>query len=228
MMFHGGLMEETIAGTNSNISAVVVHSYEDLCDAVKAHPEEIVVLRDHAPPTAERIRYCAVGLGGILEIHGFDSVWSVRYDARATTSSPHSLRALAMHTDGSFLEHPPTRFLLGCVRHDRRGGGINTFVPLDYLLGFSPIWVTDALLNADLRFLQTYDGDLRGSLIAHALWRSSDGRLRIRWRSELLPQVVRANGTRAEDAILWLQQFLQSTKPLHYAAKAGETLGLPN
>ena len=209
---------------------IVVDRFGDLLEAVSSHPEHLLVLRGDGSLNPALLEQYAARLGGVLVARGFGTVRTVKYDATATTSTAQSLQPLAFHTDGSFLDTPPSRFLLGCVRPDARGGGVSTFIYIDDLIAALPEWVTTALIHADCRFLQTYDGDLSGSVIARVLWGRAGDRIRIRWRSDDIyrPSVIRPNGTQAEAAVLWVHEFLRNAEPIRYALTAGETLLVPN
>jgi hypothetical protein len=209
----------------------VVSSIDDLVSFAAAHPRQLVVLREASPPPPDGLRRHARRLGSVVEARGFGELRAIRYEPAVTDSIALSLDALPPHTDGSFLERPPSRFLMSCVRGDQGGGGVSTFYPVDPLMADMPGWVVDALRRADYWFPQSYDGRSGGSAwVGPVLDEDPARRSRIRWRSDALfqPPVVRASGTRADDAVRWLHEHLAVRPPLWWAARPGETLLVPN
>jgi TfdA family taurine catabolism dioxygenase TauD len=186
------------------------------------------VLRSLTPPSrAELRRYC-LALGGILEFDEAAEIRTVRYEPTIRNSTALSLDALPLHSDGTFLERPPARFMLSFTTADPDGGGVSTFMPISYILAAAPDWVIEALLVARFLFPRGYDGDTDvyvGPVLYHE--RSS---LRIRWRSDHLwrPKVVDAMGVDAQGAVDWLHKYLSTAEALTYAARTGETLLVPN
>jgi len=207
----------------------VVTDIDELVSFVAAHPRDLVVLREATPASRERLRDHALRFGSIVEARGFGELRTVRHDPTVTTSTALSLGALAFHTDGSFLERPPPRFMMSCIRADQGGGGVSTFYPLDDLLAALPGWAVDALRTADYLFPQGYDGDTGSSWTAPVLTGAA-GDARIRWRSDHLfrPPVVRGRGVRADEAAEWLHEHLAAGGTLTYALRPGETIVVPN
>lgn len=193
-------------------------------------PHDIIVLQEQVPPSKEEVRrYCLV-LNGSRKTSAFGEVWSVKYDPLVTNSTALSLQDLRPHTDGSFMENPPSRFVLSFTRSDPGGGGVSTFVSLTDILAASPDWALKAFYTANYLFVRTYDGNLTDSVVAPILNTDYNGNPRIRWRADEMfqPTVVNNKGTKAEEAVRWLQDFLQNHEPMTYAAKTGETLLVPN
>ena len=108
--------------------------------------------------------------------------------------------------------------------------GVSTFFSLFDILAAAPDWTLNAFYTASYLFVRTYDGDLTDSVIAPILDIDNNGNPRIRWRADDIfrPKVVNDKGTRAEEAVLWLQNFLKAYQPVTYSAKSGETLLIPN
>ena len=71
-----------------------------------------------------------------------------------------SLKALPLHSDGTFLARPPARFMLTVTSMDENGGGLSTFMPVARFFAAAPDWAIEALLTADFLFPRSYDGDL--------------------------------------------------------------------
>lgn len=214
---------------NSSLTAVVVEDLPAFLEAAERHPRSLVVLRADAPPSSVEVhRYC-LALGGVLQFEHSGDVRIVKYDPSIPDSTAMSLNALPLHTDGSFLEQPPTRFILSFSAKDPGGGGVSTFMPITHILAAAPDWALIALFTADYLFVRTYDGDLTSSYVGPVLYRS-DSSLRIRWRSDDLwrPKVVDSRGTNAERAVNWLHDFLCNSQPLTYSAETGDTLLVPN
>jgi alpha-ketoglutarate-dependent taurine dioxygenase len=195
-----------------------------------SYPNDVIVLQGQTAPPRDELRRYANLLGGVLEAPGFGDIRVVKYDAEATKSTAQSLAELSLHTDGTFLENPPSRFILSFAATDPSAGGVSTFFPLADILRALPTWVFDALARAEYRFLRTYGGDETDSWIAHVLSQDSQGNAAIRWKADglLRPEVVRGYGTHAEEAIAWLEKFLETHEPISYLAQTGETIVVPN
>jgi len=208
----------------------IVYNIEELLEFNRDFPRDLVVLREKTAPSSEQLRGYALRIGGIVEAHGFGEIRSIRYDPRVTNSTALSLGPLPFHTDGSFLQHPPRRFMLSCISDDGGGGGSNIFYPLDELLTILPQWAEESFRTADFLFPQTYDGDLAISWIGPILSTGVDGCSRIRWRSDHLfrPAVVNACGTRAAEAVTWLHEHLLTAQPITYLSHPGDTILVPN
>jgi alpha-ketoglutarate-dependent taurine dioxygenase len=208
---------------------VVVASLPAFLEAADRHPRSLVVLRASTPPSSAELRRYCLALGGIRQFEQASEVRTLRYDPSIPDSTAMSLNALPLHTDGSFLMRPPTRFVLSFSAADPGGGGVSIFMPITRILAALPDWALTALLTADYLFVRSYDGDLTDSYVGPVLYRE-DSVLRIRWRSDDLwrPKVVQPRGTEAEAAIEWLHDFLYDCEPFGYAAQAGETLLVPN
>ena len=128
----------------------------------------------------------------------------ITYTPSVTDSTALSLDRLAPHTDGAFLDQPPPRFALSCIRTDDRGEGASTFIPVDVIVDSAPGWVVESLARASFRFLKTYDGDLTDSYVGPVLTTDHDGARRIRWRADHLyrPEPgATLDGTRAAEAV---------------------------
>jgi hypothetical protein len=208
---------------------VIVEGLSDFLEAAEQHPLRLIVLRaETAPTSAELRRYC-LALGGIRQFERSGDVRTVKYDPSIENSTAMSLNPLPLHTDGSFLEQAPARFMLSFSATDPGGGGISTFMPVSRILAAAPDWALEALFTAEYLFPRTYDGDLTDSYVGPALYRAATA-VRIRWRSDDIwrPKVVEPRGTNAEGAVDWLHSFLCNSQPLTYAAEAGETLLVPN
>ncbi len=211
------------------LTAVVVEDLPAFLEAAERHPRSLVVLRADSPPSSVELRRYCLALGGVLEFEHSGEVRTVKYDPSIPDSTAMSLNALPLHTDGSFLERPPARFMLSCSAKDPDGGGVNTFMPITRILAAAPDWVLEALFTSDYLFVRSYDGDLTDSYVGPVIYRN-DSALRIRWRSDDIwrPKVVEPRGTNAEGAVDWLHDFLSNSQALTYAAEAGETLLVPN
>jgi hypothetical protein len=210
-------------------AALLVEDLPAFLEAAENHPRSLVILRAATPPSVDELRRYCLALGGIREFEGSRDVRTVRYDPSIQDSTAMSVNALPLHTDGSFLERPPARFMLSFSAKDPAGGGVSTFMPIAQILSAAPEWALDALFAADYLLPRTYDGDLIDSYVGPILCRH-DSATRIRWRSDEIwrPKVVEPRGTDAEAAVDWLHEFLRSSQPLTYAAESGETLLVPN
>lgn len=208
----------------------IVYNIEEVLEFIREFPRDLVVLREKTAASGERLRSYALRVGGIVEAHGFGEIRSIRYAPGVTNSTALSLCPLPFHTDGSFLQQPPRRFMLSCIIDDGGGGGSNIFYPLDELLAILPQWAEEAFRTADFLFPQTYDGDLARSWAGTVLSTGDDGCSRIRWRSDHLfrPAVVHAHGTRAAEAVTWLHEHLQKAQPIKYLSRPGDTILVPN
>jgi hypothetical protein len=238
-------------------AAVVVDNLRDFVEASARHPRRLIILRAGAavpdwpaaaardwpgpaaaapdwpgPPAAapatELRRYC-LALGGILEYDRASEIRTIRNDPSIRSSTAMSGKPLPLHTDGTFLAHPPERFMLSFSRADSQGGGLSTFMPISDILAAAPDRVIEALLTADFLFPRGYDGDLTDSHVGPVLYRAGSA-LRIRWRSDDIwrPRVVDSRGTDGAGAVDWLHEFLATSEPYSYLAEDGETLLVPN
>jgi hypothetical protein len=158
-----------------------------------------------------------------------EDIRSVRHIPEITNSTALSLERLAPHTDGAFLDSPPPHVALSCSAVDDGGAGASTLFHVDAIAEAAPEWVLDALLGADYRFLQTYDRDLT-AFTGPVLRVDEHDRLRIRWRGDhlYLPEVVDARGTRADQAVRWLYEFLGESDPFVHLLATGELIVVPN
>lgn len=217
------------AGGEPRMTAVVVDDLPAFLEAAGQHPRSLVVLRADAPPSGAEVRRYCLALGGILQFEYSGDVRTVKYEPSIPDSTALSLNALPLHTDGSFLERPPSSFLLSFTAKDSGGGGVSTFMPISRILAAAPDWVLEALLTADYLFVRTYDGDLTDSYVGPVLYGCGSA-MRIRWRSDDLwrPKVIEPRGTDAQGAVDWLHGFLLNSPPLTYAAETGDTLLVPN
>jgi len=208
---------------------VVVGDLPTFLEAAELHSRSLVVLRADTPPSSVDLRRYCLALGGIRQFDGTGEVRTVKYDPSIPDSTAMSLNALPLHTDGTFLERPPARFILSFSAKDPGGGGVSTFMPITHILAAAPDWALEALFTADYLFPRSYDGDLTDSYVGPVLYRS-DSAPRIRWRSDDIwrPKIVDPHGTNAQGAVDWLHAFLCNSQPLTYAAGPGETLLVPN
>jgi hypothetical protein len=176
--------------------------------------------------TADDVAAHATKLASVGNAVSVDDIRMVRYEPSVLNSTALSLEPLAPHTDGAFLESPPRQVILSCTKADQGGGGISTLFSASFVAQCAPDWARDALREARYRFVQSYDGDTGVSFVGPVLWTSDDGRTRIRWRGDhlYLPEVVDARGTRADDAVRWLYEFFQTSRPLTYLLDDGELM----
>lgn len=217
------------ATSGPEMTAVVVNDLSAFLEAAERHPRSLVVLRAGTPPSSVEVhRYC-LALGGVLQFESSAAIRTVKYEPSIPDSTALSLNALPLHTDGSFLERPPSKFLLSFLAKDAGGGGVSTFMPISRILAAAPVWVIEALLTASYLFVRTYDGDLTDSYVGTILYRRGSA-LQIRWRSDDIcrPKVVEPRGADAQGAVDWLHNFLCNSRPLTYAAETGDTLLVPN
>jgi hypothetical protein len=212
-----------------DLNAVITEDVPAFFEAAERQPRRVIILQARTAPSACELRRYCLALGGIRQFDGAGEVRTVKNNPSIPDSTAMSLSALAPHTDGAFLTHPPTRFMLSFSCADSRGGGVSTFMPISHILAAAPDWALEALFTADYRFVRTYDGDLTDSHVGPVLYQV-DGAPRIRWRSDDIwrPPVVDAHGTKAEEAVNWLHDYLSQTQPLSYAAETGQTLLVPN
>jgi hypothetical protein len=210
-------------------AAIVVDDLEGFIEAAGRHPRRLVILRAATPPPPMELRRYCLALGGLLRYEEDGEVRTVKNDPSIPDSTAMSLRALPLHTDGTFIARPPERFLLSFAAADEGGGGQSVFMPIARILAAAPDWALEALLRADFLFPLSYDGDLTVSHVGPVLYGGRSA-LRIRWRSDDIwrPKVVDARGTDAAGAVDWLHEFLGKTEPLGYSARTGETLLIPN
>ena len=208
---------------------LVATELAEFFEIAERHPRNLIVLRQEVPPTIQDIRRYCLAMGGVLQFEHGGEVRTVKNDPSIPNSTAMSTDALALHTDGSFLDCPPLRFLLSFSAKDPQGGGISTFMPVAKIIAAAPAWVLEALFAARLLFVRTYDGDLTVSYVGPALYRSGSA-VCVRWRSDAIwrPQVIDPQGTRAADAVDWLHEFLGAAEPVRYAVQTGETLLVPN
>jgi len=220
------VISPSVSGTEASV--VFVDDLPSFLEAAEEYPRHVIVLRSPEPPSSAELRRYCLALGGILEFDRAAEIRTVRYEPSIPNSTALSLDALPLHSDGTFLERPPARFMLSFTVADPDGGGVSTFMPITHILAAAPDWVIEALLVGRFLFPRAYDGDTDvyvGPVLYHE--RSA---LRIRWRSDHLwrPKVIDAVGTDAQGAVDWLHKFLSTTEPLTYAAHTGETVLVPN
>src|SRR5438105_1639549 len=104
-------------------AAVVVDNLPDFVEASARHPRRLIILRAGAAvPATELRRYC-LALGGVLEYDRASEIRTIRNDPSIRSSTAMSGKPLPLHTDGTFLAHPPERFMLSFSRADGQGGG---------------------------------------------------------------------------------------------------------
>jgi hypothetical protein len=213
-----------------SVKFVFVTNITEFFHLAMTNPTAIIVLRQEVPPTRQELRRIAIALGGIRSAPEFGEVRSVKYTPAVIDSTALSLQGLYLHTDGSFLQMPPGRFMLSFANSDPAGGGVSTFISVADILAFSPDWVLESLFTASYLFVRTYDGDMTDSVVSPVLNRDPQGNITIRWRADELwrPQVIEGHGTKAEEAVHWLQDFLATIEPARYSANTGETLLVPN
>ncbi len=213
----------------SSLDPVITEDLPAFLEEAERQPRRVVILHAKAAPSTSELRRYCLALGGIRQFDAAGEVRTVRNDPSIPDSTAMSLSALALHTDGAFLPQPPARFMLSFSSADGSGGGVSIFMPVARILAAAPDWALEALFAADYRFVRTYDGDLTDSHVGPVLYRTG-GAPRIRWRSDDIwrPPVVDAHGTKAEDAVNWLHDYLSQARPLSYAAETGETPLVPN
>jgi alpha-ketoglutarate-dependent taurine dioxygenase len=221
--------ERSLHRVEPGLAPVVVENLSDFLEAAERHHRSLIVLRADAPQSDLELRRYCLALGGIRQFEHSGEVRTVKYDPSIENSTAMSLNALPLHTDGSFLERPPARFMLSFSAKDPNGGGVSTFMPIAHILAAAPDWALEALFTADYLFPRTYDGDLTDSYVGPVLYRH-DSAIQIRWRSDDIwrPKVIEPRGTKAEGAVDWLHELLCTSEPLTYAAERGETMLVPN
>jgi hypothetical protein len=210
-------------------SAIRVGNLEDFIEAAGRQPRSLIILASDEPPSIPEVRRYCLSLGGLRRYDEAGEVRRVKNEPSIPDSTAMSLKALPLHTDGTFLAQPPARFMLTVTSADEGGGGLSTFMPAARILAVAPDWAIEALLTADFLFPRSYDGDLAVSYVGPVLYRGESS-LRIRWRSDDIwrPKVIDPRGTHAEKAVDWLHEFLTTSPPLTYSARVGETLLIPN
>ncbi|TSC87691.1 MAG: hypothetical protein G01um101416_371 [Microgenomates group bacterium Gr01-1014_16] len=207
----------------------ITNNSEEFIHTALRKPRSIIVLRGSISPSDKEI-YTYLDQLGSQHPSLYGKITIIKNDPSIKNSTAMSLNALVPHTDGAFIENPPSRTILSFINSDPKGGGASIFIPLGKILADLPNWAMDALTNDYYLFPRTYDGNLSDSYTGPVLNKDPQGNFNIRWRADKFyrPKVVKNNDTRGAEAIDWLYTYIEKCKPITYDAKSGETLLVPN
>ena len=109
------------------INFYIAKELAEFFEMAVAYPKDIIVLQEKIPPSKEEVRRYRLILNGNRQVSTFGELWTVKYEPSVTKSTALSLGGLHPHTDGSFLEEPPSRYTLSFIQNDLGGGGVSTF-----------------------------------------------------------------------------------------------------
>ena len=123
------------------------------------------------------------------------------------------------------------RFLLSFVEVDKNdSGGASLIFPTEWIIESIPSRLLAALENSDISYtrLSSVEGNknFEGKMLSY----DSEGSAIFRWRYDdyVKPQVIDSKGYPIEEAISWVNNFINTTPPIIYRASPGETLLIDN
>lgn len=206
----------------------------ELRTRIHSTPDDVLVTAFNPPLTPPALQELVADLSStVVAAHEVD-VRVITHVPEISDSTALSLDALAPHTDGTFLEQPPPRFVLSCSDSDHGGAGASTLIDVDALVAAAPEWVVETLSTTHYRFLKTYDGDLTDSYITSVLTRRADGAWLIRWRADHLNRPAQPLSDSverhplADEAIAWVVDHLPTVEPVERTLVRGELMLIPN
>jgi hypothetical protein len=165
----------------------------------------------------------------VQESRAFGDVRTIA-NVPGTRSIAKSLSGHPMHTDGTFMDEPPTFFLLRFDKVDPGGGGMSEFLPVSDLLGTLEARHFKVLAGERVRFARRDDaGDIdawEGTLLGHDPF----GRLAFRWRydDEVRPEPVEPVAAELVQAIRRIRALIARLPRLTYAAREDDVICVPN
>lgn len=210
-----------------------MHSTSELIEATHDNPHNIYVSQNVKLNTHEEMHQIAMISGGVKLSQMFDSVREIKIDPTSNgTSVALSNKEHPMHTDGSFIETPPSGFFLYFKQSDTDGGGRSTFLNTVELLSELPAHYFNNLCQTVCRFSRQREyvastSDYYDSTIIELLHE----RPKLRWRydDQVKPFILKSpNKKQATEAIMWLADHITQKKKIMYAAKSGDLVYVPN
>lgn len=203
------------------------HNIEDAVQAVVNGISLVVVnvgvQRCHLIDLCERLRvyYNNAPFSKIDEIRGV---------LASTLSIRLSLDSHPAHSDGSFEENPPRKFLLQFANIDPGGGGTSLFWPSEELLVGMPKHYKHVLLTSSFRFRH---GNLDGTykdFISPVLSYRPNGKTVIRFASDRQVSLTPLHESMVTEgqALEWLKHRISNTSPIQYQAQVGDIIIVDN
>lgn len=154
------------------------------------------------------------GTPGINNV--FAAYRDIRHDPSALVSLAKSLGAHPLHTDGTFMDAPPTVFLLQVLKTDIGYAGMGLFLSTQEVLEAMPSDMKKLLMEQPLIFSRQREGSgATDDHIGPMIYIAEDGGLSLRWRFDHLvrPEIpVTASAVIAaqlEVAIQWVKDFIE-------------------
>jgi hypothetical protein len=205
-----------------------VRTEAELIRAVSLHDAPIVL---NQPMVAKNLEKLALLFGGgIQETRTFGHVREIRNDPNNTLSIAESLARHEQHTDATFQEVTPPRFMLYFERTDPAGGGVSQFLPSSEILAHLDPDLVIALALGKVSYAREdhrgFTDHWTGPLLAH----DDQGRWTFRWRYDerVRPVVVEDSHGRLEEAIEAVKALSDTLPKLEYAAVPGDLVVVPN
>lgn len=195
---------------------------------VKWNLADIVVVK--VGKNLEDLKNMMMLLGGSRDSGPFDTIRDIRVDLSKSKSIAESSLAHPPHTDGSFEKNSPKHFLLQIVECDESGGGVSTFFSISSMLKAMPEELRSSLSVASVAFGRADDTGRFDAHVGPIVYSRLDGTEGFRWRDDdqVSPKVVDAKGTKIEEAIGWIKDYLKATLPLLIAGHEGEVFVINN
>lgn len=197
------------------------------------NPKSLIILRgDNGITDKEELVKLARLMGG-SDVHPeFGEVRDIRINpAVSARSLAMSMNAHPLHIDGAFVENPPTKFLLNCVKADVDGGGVSTFLSKTQLLLDCPGEFMHLLLDSTARIARVRVTGERDVYIGPLLSFLPDNTPILRWRYDkfVKPEVIDSfNMELTREAINWVKQYIDKAEKIEYQAQKGDVILIPN
>lgn len=208
----------------------IPYRVKNLEQAVDATRQGQPVVVFNCPPTLENVVQTAALLGKTHDTAGvFDLVREIRNDPQSTKSIALSAAEHPPHTDGSFDDCPPKRFLLQFVEMDGHGGGTSTFWSIPTLLEKMPTVYRNVLSNTPAQFVRSDDNGKTADFMGPMIYSRPDGGIALRYRNDtqVRPQPI-GDVSLFNEAVGWIETYLAQTAPVKYQAQAGDIIIVNN
>jgi len=203
---------------------ITTKTLAEFFDAYYQHPTKILLLRGNI--------FSKGDIGKIARVLGLPYYHGAFAEVREIKPAPTSTSSLALtaaahppHLDGTFAEVTPSAFLLSVVRSDEGNGGTSQFWPINGMLAECPADYVEALQRAVVRYERPRADGSKDSFEGNILSKDTSGETVFRWRNDeyVRPEVIEPNAQPIEEAIKWVESYLDRCRPLELQAEAGDT-----
>lgn len=153
------------------------------------------------------------------------SVSLAKTESIGLTHLPH-----LAHTDGCYINEPPSYFMLGVKKADTGGGGVSQFWDTTEILTQLNSDELKMLREETIQFTRQGDNGPAESWAGPLLSNSNSRGWKMRWRydQQVKPIPVGHRIQEMHSLINKIKNIIQNMQPIEYAAQAGDLILVPN